>query len=39
LNPQFGDHDEVNALLREREDLEGLDVQLAYDGLSIELLL
>jgi hypothetical protein len=34
---QFGDHDEVNAHLRERTDLDGLDVQLAYDGLSIKL--
>jgi len=33
----FGDHDAVNRGLRERSDLDGLDVQLAYDGLCLRM--
>ena len=31
------DHEEINAMLRELLKEEGLDVQLAYDGMKIEL--
>lgn len=39
MSHSFGDHDENNRELRERADLQGLDIQLAYDGQSIRLAL
>ena len=37
LSHSFGDHEENNRELRERPDLHGLDIQLAFDGQSIKL--